>query len=398
MAQPVNAAAPSTAAPAGKGMMTDDQHFLLTFIFGAYFGPQLKGERPPHKSAMQRVRERLPRYTPSQLAGSQMMMVQMMHVYYYILRKASQSVVVAPSFLLHFFRNTLPAKVLSVGNLYPRFIEFYPTDLHPCSFVEDRFLAIDNILFIDDPSTSYLREEVVARFKSLTGLQELVLDKDAARLPIHVTDKAIYEVVAREACSEGRSRSSMPRHGSQKRKCKNNEALDIMPLAMVPYEGSPSSKSSGFSEECNTKFKAQLDAKLVFSPLSETEIQCRGAATACSAGVGVVGIADVGLAGSSTWRVNLVESEDCYLFQVSLAGVRRDQTFSWEIDMSGEVLIEGETATGGKVVKSSKGNLCPSGHFSLCFQLPGRVEPRLSNCNFGSDGIFEGVVKKLIDN
>ncbi|KAL3726423.1 hypothetical protein ACJRO7_031336 [Eucalyptus globulus] len=398
MAQPVNAAAPSTAAPAGEGMMTDDQRFLLTVIFGTYFGPQLKGESPPYKSAMQRVRERLPRYTHDQLAGSQMMVVQMIHAYYHILRKADKSVVLALSFLRKFLHDTLPAKVLGPTSNYPRFTDLFPIDLHPWSFVEERFMAIDNVVFINNPSTSFLREEIVARFKSLTGLQEFILDKDVAILPAYVTDKSFYEVVARDAQSEGQSHFFMPSGGSHRRRCKSNVALDVKPLRMVPHKGSPSSTSAWFSGVRDTYFKAQLDGRVVFSPLNTTEVQYRGAAAACSAGVGVAGNADVRLTGSTTWRVNLAESEDCYLFQVSLPGVRRDQTFGWEVDMSGEVLIEGETATSGQVVESRTGNLCPSGHFSLCFQLPSRVDPRLSNCNFGSDGIFEGVVKKLIDN
>ncbi|KAI6694929.1 hypothetical protein NL676_022639 [Syzygium grande] len=389
MAQPVNAAAPSADAPAGEGTMTDDQRFLLTIIFGIYFGPHLKGERPPHKSAMQRVTDRLPQYTHDQLVESRMTVAQMMHVYYYILRKASQSVVVSPRLLLKFFCNTLQAKVLGPGSKYPRFIDLFPNDLHPCTYVEERFMVIENIVFIDNPSTSDLREEVVVRFKSLTGLQEFLLEKDAAMLPIYVTDKAFYKVVAREERLEGQSRFFVPSRGSHRRKRMSNVALNVMPLRMVSNESSTSSKSSWFSRECNTNFKAQLDAKLVFSPLS-------GAATARSAGVGVVGNADMGLAGSTTWRVNFVDSKDCYLFQVSLAGVRRDQTFSCEYDTDGEVLVEGEI--GGNVAESRTGDLHPPGDFSLSFLLPGRVDPMRSNCYFGSDGIFEGVVKKLIDN
>ncbi|KAF8017538.1 hypothetical protein BT93_H2652 [Corymbia citriodora subsp. variegata] len=330
MNQPVNA-----AASADEGMLTIDQRFLLTVIFGTYFGPHLKGERPPHKSAMQRVYETLPQYTPNQLAGSQLMVAQMMHAYYYILRKASQSVIVAPRLLLKFFRNTLPARMLGPGCNYPQFIDFFPTNQHPFSHVKERFMAIDNIILIDNPSTSYLREEVVARFKTLTGLQEFVLEKDAAKLPIYVTDEVFYQVIAREAHSEGQPRFFVPPRGT--------------------------------------------DATY-------------------TAGVGGVWNAEVELAGSITGRVTVAESEDCYLFHVSLPGVRRDQTFSCEFNMDGEVLIEGEIATDGNMVESRRGNLCPPGHFSLRFQLPGRVHPGRTNCNFGSDGIFEGIVKKQIEN
>ncbi|KAI3435162.1 Alpha-galactosidase [Psidium guajava] len=399
MSQPVNAAAPSTAAaPAGEGMMTDEQCFLLTIIFGIYFGPHLRGEGPPPKSVMQRAFERLPRYTVDQLAGSKMVVAQMMHAYYHILRKASKSVVLGPSLLLTFFRSMLPAKMLGPESNYPRFFDLFPTNLHPCSFIEERLMAIDNIVLITNPSTSYLKEDVVARFKSLTGLQEFVLEKDAAKLPVYVANESFYEVVAREARSEGQTRFFMPPQGSHRRICKGNVALDVKPLRMAPHEGSPSSTSSFSSGERDNYFKAQFDPKVVFTSLSTTEMQYSGAAAACGAGIGVVGNVVVGLTGAVTGRVNLAESEDCYLFHVSLPWVRRDQTFSCELDISGEVLIEGETATDGKVVEDKTGNLCPSGHFSLCFQLPGRIDPRRSNCNISSDGIFEGVVKKLIDN
>lgn len=71
--------------------------------------------------------------------------------------------------------------------------------------------------------------------------------------------------------------------------------------------------------------------------------------------------------------------------------------FACELDVDGKVLIDGEIATGEKVVESTTGELCPPRHFSLCFQLPGRIDPIRSNCNFGSDGIFEGIVMKQIN-
>ncbi|KAF8015655.1 hypothetical protein BT93_H1241 [Corymbia citriodora subsp. variegata] len=360
MNQPVNA-----AASADEGMLTNDQRFLLTVIFGTYFGPHLKGERPPLKSATQRVYEGLPQYTPDQLAGSKLMVAQMMHAYYYILRKASQSVIVAPPLLIKFFCNTLPARMLGPGSNYPQFIDCFPTDLHPFSHVEERFMAIDNIIFIDNPSTSYLREEVVARFKTLTGLQEFVLEKDAAKLPIYVTDEVFHQVVAREAHSAGQPRFFVPPRDSHGRQC---------------------------------------NISMAFSPLRTTEMQCRGADATCCAGVGVVWNAEVGLAGSITVRVTVAESEDSYLFNVSLPGVRSDPrsflvdvaALRCEFNMDGKVLIEGEIATGGNMVQSRTGNLCPPGHFSFCFQLPSRVNPKRSNCKFVTDGTIEGIVKKLV--
>ncbi|XP_010026610.2 increased DNA methylation 2-like [Eucalyptus grandis] len=238
------------------------------------------------------------------------------------------------------------------------FINFIPTNLHTCLHVEERFMGIDNIIFMDNPTTSYLWKEVVARFKTVTGPQDFVLEKDAAKLPNYVTDEVFYEVIAREGRSEGQPHFSVPCRGSHGRKC---------------------------------------NISVAFSPLNTT-----GAAATCSAGVGVVWNAEVKLAGSITGRVTLAEFEDYYLFNVSPPGVRIDQmeaaAFSCEFNMDGEVLIEGEIATGGNTVESRTGNPCPPGHFSLRFQLPGSVYPRRANCNFRSDGIFEGIVKKQIKN
>ncbi|KAB2626272.1 hypothetical protein D8674_017932 [Pyrus ussuriensis x Pyrus communis] len=40
--------------------------------------------------------------------------------------------------------------------------------------------------------------------------------------------------------------------------------------------------------------------------------------------------------------------------------------------------------------------LCPAGPFTLSFSLPEPVDPRLFAPNFGSDGIFEGVIVKHV--
>ena len=75
--------------------------------------------------------------------------------------------------------------------------------------------------------------------------------------------------------------------------------------------------------------------------------------------------------------------------------------FSCEVDTDGKVLIRGVTATGEKTVsrysqmfEMQTQNLCPPGHFSIAFQLPGPVDPHQFSGNFGTDGILEGIVMK----
>lgn len=75
--------------------------------------------------------------------------------------------------------------------------------------------------------------------------------------------------------------------------------------------------------------------------------------------------------------------------------------FSCEVDTDGKVLIHGVTTTGEKTVsrysqvfEMQTHNLCPPGHFSISFQLPGPVDPHQFSGNFGTDGILEGIVMK----
>jgi hypothetical protein len=77
------------------------------------------------------------------------------------------------------------------------------------------------------------------------------------------------------------------------------------------------------------------------------------------------------------------------------------EEFSCEVDTNGKVLINGVTTTGEKTVsrysqvfQMQTQNLCPPGHFSVTFQLPGPVDPHQFSGNFGTDGILEGMVMK----
>ena len=71
-----------------------------------------------------------------------------------------------------------------------------------------------------------------------------------------------------------------------------------------------------------------------------------------------------------------------------------------EIHRDGRVHIEG-AITGVGVLKDSSTiyqmkvqQLCPPGPFTISFNLPGPVDPRLSSPTFRPDGILEVVVMK----
>lgn len=138
--QPANAAAPSTAAPAGEGMVTTDQGFLLNIILGKFFGPHLKGETAtPQVGNAQNSREIAtgPQYTPNQLDGY----CGPNHARIWIHAREGQSICHSgPSLFLKFIRNMLQAKVLRTSSKYPRCIDLFPIDLHICLFVEEQII------------------------------------------------------------------------------------------------------------------------------------------------------------------------------------------------------------------------------------------------------------------
>lgn len=71
-----------------------------------------------------------------------------------------------------------------------------------------------------------------------------------------------------------------------------------------------------------------------------------------------------------------------------------------QIQRDGRVHIEG-VMTGVGLLRDSSTvyqmkvqQLCPPGPFTICFNLPGPVDPRLFSPNFRPDGILEMVVMK----
>lgn len=67
------------------GASTNDQRFLLVFILGTYFGPDLRDEIP-RKSALQRVCMGLPPYSADELGGSVFKLSEIESIYYFALR------------------------------------------------------------------------------------------------------------------------------------------------------------------------------------------------------------------------------------------------------------------------------------------------------------------------
>ncbi|KAL3340671.1 hypothetical protein AABB24_029018 [Solanum stoloniferum] len=98
--------------------------------------------------------------------------------------------------------------------------------------------------------------------------------------------------------------------------------------------------------------------------------------------------------------VDIGSSENAYLFRVALPGVRHKCNIKFDIQREGRVRIEG-VITESEALKNSlkhyemKVQQLPSpGPFTISFNLPGPVDPRLCSPQFRTDGILEVIVMK----
>ncbi|GFP79964.1 hypothetical protein PHJA_000139800 [Phtheirospermum japonicum] len=366
--------------------LTDDQHFLLHLITGTYFAPDLKDEIP-RKSPLQRRAERLPQYGPNALSGSRMKTAMMECVYYYVLRKAQPSVLVKQSCFLRYIHGGRPVSI-DKSLKYPSFDDLFPPGLHARSHD-----TIDNVVFINNPYTDYLKARDVERFRRLTGLDDFLFDRENAMLHIF---EDLYDIKVHEA-----SNSTIT--------CNN---------------GHPSSEMTTAA----TSFVEDLDQGMIFVPSRPSVEEWGDMIGAVKFGFAVTGSAARGHVGPVLGLMDIGEAEDSYLFRVSLPGVKRDERdfncevesdgtviingvtvtgerivgdFNCEVESDGTVIINGVTVTGERiVVKSSQAfemkshNLSPPGPFSISFKLPGRVDPQRFHGTFATDGILEGIAFK----
>lgn len=385
---------------------TDDQLFLLYFIMGTYFGPDLKGQPP--KSVFQRRAEGLPPYTTENLSSTHMKMIELERVYYYILRKADQSVIVKLPWLQEFLHGNLSTSKKTVTLPFPQFDDLFPPDKHPHSLFKGQYEAINNIVFISDPNVLYIGQEYLERFKRLTKLEDLILDRNDAMHHTTVDGKVLYNINVQEIEYHKELRPS----SSSGREEDTNDATNGVPYSDTPPIRSECVINNGVLALCGpddyvsngmkTSDLAELGSDMIFLPSHPTKEEWINVLNATKSGCALTGTATMGQIGPSIGNIDIGESEDSYIFRVSLPGVKRDEReFSCEVEDDGKVSIRGVTVTGEKTVcrfdqvfEMQSQKLCPQGHFSVSFKLPGPVDPQQFSGNFGTDGILEGIVMK----
>ncbi|XP_010534303.1 PREDICTED: increased DNA methylation 3 [Tarenaya hassleriana] len=116
----------------------------------------------------------------------------------------------------------------------------------------------------------------------------------------------------------------------------------------------------------------------------------------------LTGTAKEGSVGPPIGLVDIGVSEAAYIFRVCLPGIQKNQNkIKCEIQKGGRVCIQGEVPElamendSGSKYRMQVQQFCPAGPFSVSFNLPGQVDPRLFSPRFRPDGILEVVVVKL---
>ncbi|KAK8623200.1 hypothetical protein V6N13_118088 [Hibiscus sabdariffa] len=106
--------------------------------------------------------------------------------------------------------------------------------------------------------------------------------------------------------------------------------------------------------------------------------------------------------GPSIGLVDIGVSHSAFLFRVALPSIKNDQSkLKCEIQRDGKVLLQGMITQGTELLQeqSSKCEMivekfCCPGPFTISFNLPGPVDPRLFFPKFRSDGILEVMVMR----
>ncbi|CAM8891716.1 unnamed protein product [Rhodiola kirilowii] len=386
-------------------LSVDDQCFLLSFIMGHYFGPDINLRRPK-KSALQRVQEGLPPYTHEQLAGSQMKTTELERIYYYIVRKADPLVVVSLHSFHQFLQGHFQTSKQVPKSVYPQFPELFPTRLHPHALSESQQKVIENVVFINNPELNYIKAEDIKRFKKLTGMESLSLSREEAK----IYTAALGTGFCGGSVQESNAKHDPPPvilHRPKKTRRVNDRTISkhldlISPTGKAPCAGMTFASVGPSVTDVETRYENELMPAMVYLPSQPTIVELENIVAATRSGFALTGSAANGRVGATVGRMDIGECNDSYLFRVSLPGVKRDEReFSCEVESDGKVLIKGVTTTGDKtmcrhsqVFQMKTQNLCPPGHFSILFQLPGPVDPEHFSGRFSIDGIFEGIIKK----
>ncbi|KAJ1419951.1 HSP20-like chaperone [Sesbania bispinosa] len=327
-----------------------DRKFLVDFIFTIYLGPDVKSDNPKC-SLLHRLMAGLPPYTLSDLGPSYLSISLLERLYYYLLRNASPDLILDVNMFHMYLKGKLSLPNSHITEDSPQFTSFFPLELHQQIWYPESFRVVKGVVLIDDPLTSYIKEEDLNRFRSLTGGNTFKLNlSECLRVRLHPRSSKegdsncvnkVPETTPNGGCQSGKSQQEY----------KRKYIDDTPPMSEIPCV-----------------FPAKHNAK--GDPSKKMDSQ-------------------KGLFGPSVGAVDIGISKVAYLFRVSLPGVKKDfSQFSCDIESDGRVHIRGLLTGGRTITKQSRvfqmkiRQLCSPGPFTLSFSLPGPVDPRLFAPNF----------------
>ncbi|KAL8159514.1 hypothetical protein V2J09_001051 [Rumex salicifolius] len=181
-----------------------------------------------------------------------------------------------------------------------------------------------------------------------------------------------------------------------------SNVLNVAPLNSIPYiDPVGTNNNSNLTHQgANNGPANPVRPSLLYLPYQPTEEELNNVLSVTNNGVMLGGSAATGLIGPVIGKLDIGEDDTTYIFRVSLPGVAREE-FSCDVAPDGQILIRGVTTTGERAVYKDSmkfdmltQNLCPPGHFSISFKLPGAVDSQQLDAVLGIDGVFEGIVKK----
>lgn len=290
-----------------------DPKFLLNFIMSSYLGPDVKSDNPRF-SAAQRLVAGLPPYTLSDLGPSYVSISLLERLYYYVLRDAKPDLVLEQNMLHMYLKGNLLLPSSGSTEHSQQFTSFFPLNLHEQIWYPDSFRIVRGIVLIDDPVTSYMKEEDIKRFIYLTGVNSLKID----------INECLHAQPSHRASKEGerncmdKEQATVPNgerrnfQQNYKRKCIHDSPLPPESPAIPP------TKHDGKRDP--SKRICKSNGPTLMPLLSVPDIEdCN-----IDASVHLTGTARRGLSGPPVGLVDIGISKTAYLFRVALPGVRKD--------------------------------------------------------------------------
>lgn len=300
----------------------DDQHFVLNFIMSTIFGPDIKSDNRRY-SAVQRSIEGLAPYTFRDLGPSYVSISLLKRLYYYMMRNANPGLVLKPKMLHMYLKGNLPSPSSGLIEESKQFTSLFPLNLHKQIWFPASFRIVKGIVLIDDPIVSYMKEQDVERFKSLSGIVNLKINMDEVLCYEHEYHSGNGN--GEHNCMKGgvdtASEYAAKRYGDsstrfqlkyKRRQRHNPQSMKAFPH-VVPV-------SKHRSEKGMLEGTCKLDQPVMMPLLSIPNVED------CDSDSSIVldGTARRGTVGPPVGAMDIGISKAAYLFRVALPGVKKD--------------------------------------------------------------------------